>query len=492
MPTIQAQDIVNAVIQDSMVQTTNRTALYDYTDRVHQRILRESQWRFLLSDPQTFVTMPGVSSYTLIEGTPPAGSFSTGLNLTNFGNLDPSSVYSLTTWTKLYEDPDDNTTLNYYNFRDGSLRYGYPRTYSNSISNPGTILLKPCPDDQNLYYPVPETPVATFVTSSGSLLPPRLYYGVVTFVDSLGGESTQCVIPFTVVVPAGSVLTVDSPNPVPGGGISGNQTSYSYWNVYVGPSINNYSKQNAIPIPIGTSWTEPSTGVTAAITAPTQFPLYPGSVGAFLSINSAGNLITTQGDTPIVVPPFESFTLSEGGLWFVTLNSSGILETVQAGPGLSNPVGFYPYMLLKAVDGPTIWQVSLNSIGQLQATNVSGITFIPPATSTIQPINAYVIQFRYYASRNQIVNPTDVLQIPYAYKDIVISGVNYLACMYMDRNDSREPSAKTMTYKRDFDAGLAQIRRDLRINFRKTDFIAPDVVSQYVVGNQQGIPTMGW
>ena len=73
MSEIQAQDVVNAVIQDSQNQTTNRTALYDYVDRIHQRILRESQWRFLLSDPQTFVTMPGVSSYTLVSGTPPAG-----------------------------------------------------------------------------------------------------------------------------------------------------------------------------------------------------------------------------------------------------------------------------------------------------------------------------------------------------------------------------------------------------------------------------------
>ncbi len=107
-------------------------------------------------------------------------------------------------------------------------------------------------------------------------------------------------------------------------------------------------------------------------------------------------------------------------------------------------------------------------------------------------MNAYVIQFRYYRKRNPIVNPTDVLQIPYMYKDIVIAGVNYLANLYMNRNDGVQPSAKSSIWKRDFEQGLAQIRRDLRINYRKTDFISPDPASQYVVGNQQGIPTMGW
>lgn len=491
MPVIQAQDIVNAAIQDSQVQTTNRVALYDYVDRIHQRMLRESQWRFLLSDPQTFVTMPGVSDYTLTSGSAPAGSFQTNLSISNFANIAPGTVFNLTTWTKLDEDTDDSTSLNYFVHRDGSLRYGYPRTYSNSLSNPGTISLKPVPDNQNLYYPIPETPVVTSAPVTNCFLPPRIYYGVVTFVDSLGGESTQCVIPFSIAVPAGNVLTVSSPNVPPGGGISGNQAIYGYWNIYLGTAVASYNLQNSTPIPLGTSWTEPITGFTSILPLSTTFPLYPGSAGTYLSINSAGLLTTTNIGSPINTPPFDEVMSSGGGLWFVTTNSGGNLETVSA-PTFSNPVGTYPYILLKSTDGPTVWKITVGSIGQLIATVASQISVIPPATATIQPINAYVIQFRYYQSRNQITSPTDPLQIPYAYKDIVISGVNYLVALYVDIAANREPSAKTLIYKRDFDQGLAQIRRDLRINYRKTDFISPDVATQYVVGNQQGIPTMGW
>src|ERR1017187_6388770 len=120
MPVILAQDIVNAAIQDSQVQTTNRTALYDYTDRIHQRILRESQWRFLLSDPQTFVTMPGISGYNLTSGAAPPGVFQTPLRLTNFNFIAPGSVYDLTHAVKLEEDYDEQTTLHALIYRDGS------------------------------------------------------------------------------------------------------------------------------------------------------------------------------------------------------------------------------------------------------------------------------------------------------------------------------------------------------------------------------------
>lgn len=491
MPVIQAQDIVNAAIQDSQIQTTNRVALYDYVDRINQRILRESQWRFLLSDPETFITMPGVGAYTLVSGSAPAGAFQTNLQLTDFANIAPGTVFNLTSWTKIDEDADDSTTLNYFLQRDGSLRAGYPRTYSNLISNPGTIVLKPVPDNQNLYYPVPETPVVTSAPVSGCALSARLYYGVITYVDSLGGESTQCNIPFSIVVPAGSVLTVHSPGYPPGGGISGNQTAYRNWNIYLGLAIGEYNLQNLLPIPIGTNWVEPITGYSPFVTVPTSFPLYPGSDGMFLSINELGFLTTTDTGSGLPLPASEEI-LNSNGLWFVTTDSSSGFFQITPVTTIGTPPTF-PYILLRSTDGDSIWKITVGSGGNLLSTVVTfQEAIIPPASTTIQPINAYVIQFRYYKTRNQITGPTDVLQIPYAYKDIVISGVNYLAALYIDMAANREPTAKTMIYKRDFDQGLSQIRRDLRINFRKTDFIGPDITSQYVVGNQQGIPTMGW
>lgn len=494
MPVIQAQNIVNAAIQDSQNQTTNRTALYDYTDRVHQRILRESKWRFLLSDPQVFVTMPGVGSYTLVSGTPPAGAFPTNNQLTNFLNIAPGSVFNLSTWTKLEEDDDAETTLNYIINRDGSLRYGYPRTYSNSIANPGTITLKPVPDDQNLYYPIPETPFVTYV--QGGSLPERIYWGVVTFQDNFQGESTQCAIPFTIAIPAGYLLQVTSPNPAMGG-ISGNQAIYGWWNVYVGAVQNNYNRQNVAPINIGTNWTEGVLGInTGTLAVPSMTPLPPINNDTFLAITNTGFLETINYGTP-VLPSFWALEDTSGNWWEVTTNSAGhlITQSIAQTPATTN---VYTAIYLTDTSAISTWKITVTTGGQLTATvfttppTTAAINGQPPATSTIQPLNAYVIQFRYYMQRNQIVNPTDVLQIPYQYKDIVIAGVNYLTARYSNVGRATGVNQSVLDYKAEFEAGLMQIRRDLKAQFRKVDFISPDTVTQYQVGNQQGIPTMGW
>jgi hypothetical protein len=497
MPTIQAQDIVNAAIQDSMVQTTNRTALYDYTDRIHQRILRESQWRFLLSDPQYFITMPGVSGYKLSSGTAPAGIFKTNLNLADFANIAPGSLFNVSTWTKIEEDSDSITASNYFLNRDGSLKSGYPRTYSNSLSDNGTINLKPVPDDQNLYYPVPETPVVTYSILATSL-PNRIYYGVVTFVDNFGGEGTQCRIPFTIAIPAGNLLTVSSPD-TSIGTIGGNQISYSGWNVYIGYTPGLYNRQNLTPIPIGTSWTESALGInTGTLQVPsTQVALPPANANTVLAIDPSGSLITIDYGVP-VIPAFWAIRSPNLQWWEVTTDPITGLLITQAVPSNPQTTNVFDTIYLTDTGLVSTWAITVTNAGVLVSTlystppTTNAVNGQLPSNATIQPLSAYVIQFRYYKLRNSITNPTDVLQIPYTYKDVVIAGVNYLASMYLDRQEAREPSAKTLQWKRDFDQGLAQIRRDLRISFRKTDFIAPDNASQYVVANQQGIPTMGW
>ena len=395
MPTIQAQDVVNAVIQDSQNQTTNRTTLYDYVDRIHQRILRESQWRFLLSDPQVFVTMPGVSSYTLISGTPPAGSFQTPLGLTDFNNIAPGSVFDLSTWTKIEEDSDSNTSLNYIINRDGSLRSGQPRTYSNSLLNPGTLLLKPTPDAQNSYYPIPETPVVTYEPLAGCGLPNRIYYGVATFVDNLGGESTRSNVPFVIAIPAGCVLIVESPNATLGG-ISGDQAIYGCWNVYIGYSQGTWYRQNSTPITIGTSWVETIYGLNPGA-LPVPSALYLPPVGnSVLAITGSGFLTTTAYNTSQALPTFWGLQDNLGGVWQVTTSGSGQLEAVSLA-GYTGTVNVLPYILLTDLSGVSTWKITVTSTGFLQAVlystppSTAAINSQPPQTSSIQPLNAYEI-----------------------------------------------------------------------------------------------------
>ena len=493
MPTIAAQDIVNAVIQDSQGLTTNRTALYDYTDRICQRILRESQWRFLLSDPVSFTTIPGVSSYTLTSGPAPAGAFLTNLGLTNFASIAPGSMYNMSTGTKLEEDSDSETTLSSMVNRDGSLRQGPPRTYSNSITNPGTITIKPAPDSNNVYYPIPETPYATFATAAGCTLPARTYYGVVTFVDSLGGESTGCRVPISVSVPASEVVTISSPL-APPGGTNATQVSYNAWNLYLGYSNGNYLIQNTNPIPIGTSWTESIAGIFTGLYPIPSITNVP--VNSYLTISPTGILASTA--SLGLTPPKPYALIDANGIWWELLVIGGILQAATVVPS-SSLLGVSA-IFLNDTSGISTWKITITTAGVLVTSKYStpvtlqALFGTPPTASTIHPLNAYVIQFRFYQSRNQITSsaPTQVLQIPYAYKDVVIAGVNYLTSLYIDRQDNRAPSARTLAWKQEYDQGIKEIRRDLRINFRKTDYISPDTVSQYVMANQQGIPTMGW
>jgi hypothetical protein len=496
MPVIVAQNVVNAVIQDQQMLTTNTTALYDYVDRVHQRILRESRWRFLLSDPQQFVTMPGISAYSVISGTPPAGVFPTNLNLIDFANFVPDSVFNLTSGIQIREDSDVQNTLNYIRNRDGSLRFGTPRTYATSIDNPGVIYLQPVPDDQNLYYPVPETPVITSSPLAGCMLPNRIYFGVATFVDNLGGEGTQCAIPFTIAVPGGSVVTVESPN-LSIGGIAGNQAVYGFWNLYMGYAMNVYNRQNSQPISIGTNWIEPTTGInTGVLQVPSATYLPPATSQSILAIAPDGTLTTTNlGNS--VLPSFWAIRDANNIPWQVTISVGGFLETASLA-GVETNTNVFNTIYMTDTSGISTWAITIDISGNLHSTlfstppATSALNGIPPTSPSIQPLNAYVMQFRYAQQRNQIVNPTDVLQVPYAYNDIVIAGVNYLASMYTDRWNKQNASDKTLMYKEDFTQGLAQIRRDLRVNFRKTDFITPDRATQVIIGNEQGIPTLGW
>jgi hypothetical protein len=491
MATFTAQDIVTAVKQDSQNQTTNSTALLDYTDRVHQRILRESQWRFLLSDPQTFMTMPGVSMYNLTQDAGPPGAFTTNLQLDDFNNIAPATVFDASNWSPLNEDGESVTIGSPLLNRDGSLRFGPPRTYSLVNSYPGTIALKPVPDNQNIYLPVPETPYVTFAPLTGCTLGNRTYYGVVTYVDNFGGESTQSIIPFVIQVPAGNVITVSSPLPVPGGDISGAQGVYGFWNLYVGTSLNNYLIQNPVPLSIGGTWTENIAGIfSGSLTLPSTISI---PTTTYLGVNSTG-LLTTLFNAG-AIPPFRYALLdSMGGWWELTSQSPTYqVNTTAITPGTS---GVHIFSQIYLQGGGTWWALTVLDDGQLMTAVASPPTpttqFGPPQTSTITPLLGYVIQFRYYQLRNQITSLGDVLQVPYNYKDIVIAGVNYLANMYIDQRTGGTLSPRTIEWKRTFEEGLLQIRRDLRINYRKTDFIAPDRASQYVMSNQQGIPTMGW
>ena len=89
-------DVINAVSQDvrQVLGTTggDQGILIDYVNRISLKLLRQSNWYFLLSTPQRFMTRIGVNDYWVgTTGTAPVGAFDTGLNLSDVRTIKPEN-----------------------------------------------------------------------------------------------------------------------------------------------------------------------------------------------------------------------------------------------------------------------------------------------------------------------------------------------------------------------------------------------------------------
>lgn len=138
------QDIINAVAQDvrsTLSATSNQTLLIDYTDRVHKRLLRLTNWQFLLSSVQTFNTVAGESDYWLgAIGTPASGTTNTNLNLTDFDKVKYGSVVDRTNHKDLYRVGDLPIGLYW-------TTASVPRLYRHDSATPFVLNVYPPPKD---------------------------------------------------------------------------------------------------------------------------------------------------------------------------------------------------------------------------------------------------------------------------------------------------------------------------------------------------------
>jgi hypothetical protein len=283
-PTVQT--IINGVSQDIRTQlsalsgtpgtlnATQQSILVDYTNRVHKQMLRFSRWAFLLSEPQFFLTQKGQSVYWIgPKGQAPPGCVDTGLNFPDVDKIKKDSVSDLSNQANLKWLTSSPIGPNLIN-RAGQGRPGLPATFGQNPNDPNVLFIYPPPDNENATQPTPQVPVVA--TTVGGALPLRTYLLKITYVDQLGGESTSTSTGAPLFIPAGQLAVVKSPSmgifgQLPdGGAVSGLQ--YNAYNVYAqlatfsgGQIVNDGSEtlQNGGtgPIPIGTDWTEPNTGL---------------------------------------------------------------------------------------------------------------------------------------------------------------------------------------------------------------------------------------
>lgn len=262
------QQVVTSVQTDVANQIgVNHPLLLDYCNRISLDMLRSTKWDFLESDVQSFLTRQGVTAYWIgATGSAPAGTFDTGLNLTDVKFIKHGSVYDRSNFRTLGSVTEAPVSA-VLSFTDGTSRPGRPAIYRNNIDTPFVLNIFPAPDQQNVQSPQPEPPIVS--TVAGGSLPARIYNLVTTFVDALGLESTPAQYSTPLYIPANFLAVVQSPDPIVKTNDAG--VPYNTYNVYASTTSfipQNLTKQTVSPISVGTNWTEPVGGLTTTGTTP--------------------------------------------------------------------------------------------------------------------------------------------------------------------------------------------------------------------------------
>ncbi len=232
-------DFVEEDVQELFSSSGSTSVLINYVNRIHQMILGQQRWDWMLSVSQTFMTVQGQVEYWIgATGSQATGQRDTALNITDIREVKQGGVLSRSGYIPLWRTEESPNYRGWQN-DDGTYRQGLPREYRNDPGSSNVISIYPAPDQGSLYKIVPNAPVMT-TSVSGALLD-RTYYVRLTFVDSAGNESASSTPASRVFVPASSVLVVAPPQTFIATSATG--VSYSTYNVYASETENSETKQ---------------------------------------------------------------------------------------------------------------------------------------------------------------------------------------------------------------------------------------------------------
>jgi hypothetical protein len=109
-----------------------------------------------------------------------------------------------------------------------------------------------------------------------------------------------------------------------------------------------------------------------------------------------------------------------------------------------------------------------------------GLSF--PTANNVAQMGGYLIQFRYYQAKPQIINLNNILLIPSDYFDVLVAGVNYFTAQFL-----KDEGAQAY-WKSEYDSGIVGMIRDKNLFPKGPAFISPDPTSQSL-GNYFGYET---
>lgn len=164
----------------------------------------------------------------------------------------------------------------------------------------------------------------------------------------------------------------------------------------------------------------------------------------------AGYLITVN-------PPIEITLTTSSGVQFNRWNlyaTPGIAGVTTAPTNTGNLQNVSPLNNNQTFTEPTSGLVSNTKAG--------------PTSSTLEPLNGYVIQFEYFFKRVQLTSTNMNLQIPDQYFDIVVAGVNWLAAKYLSIAD------QAAEWQAIFKDGITQMIHDKNLFPKGGDYVSVD------------------
>ena len=167
----------------------------------------------------------------------------------------------------------------------------------------------------------------------------------------------------------------------------------------------------------------------------------------------AGNLIT-------VFPPQEPLIAGTTGVRYDRYN----VYAASAGSDETNQI---------QTDNTT-QQASLIATSTSWTEPTTGLTTTgpnPPGDNDVQPLTGYFMEFRYYAQRQPVTDPTQILQVPDDYRDVCIAGVNALAFDYLTRVTEAQ---KWYSIYKD---GIIQMIRDINFMAKGGEYVQPDAAT---------------
>lgn len=185
---------------------------------------------------------------------------------------------------------------------------------------------------------------------------------------------------------------------------------------------------------------------------------YIDSLGNESTAPWATEIFVPAGRLVVVQPPLEVFEANATGIQYNRYNVYGS----SAGPNEQDII----YYANTTLQTPTPISNSVNWTEP--TTGLTGTGVNPPSVNNCQPLLGYVIEFRYYKQRIKLVDPSNILQIPDDYIDVVTSGVNALAFAYLSR-----PS-EAMRWYQIYKDGISQIIRDINFMAKGGEYINID------------------